>query len=31
MNEQLARLEQMTMRLRDINAHRTVVTSFRSS
>lgn len=30
MNEQLARLEQMTMRLRDISAHRTVITSFRS-
>ena len=30
MNEQLARLEQINIRLRDINAHRTVVTSFRS-
>ena len=28
-NEQLARVEQIDMRLRDINAHRTVVTSFR--
>jgi len=28
-SEQLARVEQIDMRLRDINAHRTVVTSFR--
>jgi hypothetical protein len=31
MNEQHNRLEQISMRLRDINAHRTVVTSFRPS